>query len=246
MMMAREMMAMAMTPSVTAAQMREIDRIMVDELRISLLQMMENAGRALAELARVHLGRLRSRGVVVLSGRGGNGGGGLSAARRLAIWGAQVQVLLAHPEAQLADATRHQLAALRAMEVPVHNAAGAQPVLDGAEVILDALLGYSLVGSPREPEARLIHAANSTGVPILALDLPSGLDPDHGTPRDPTIRAARTVTLAMPKVGLLRPEAAEWVGELWLADISVPPQVYSRLGIKVGPLFEESDLVRLG
>ena len=233
------------TPSVTAAQMREVDRIMVDELGISLLQMMENAGRALAELTRIHLGGFQGRRIVVLAGRGGNAGGGLSAARRLAVWGARVHVLMAHPEAELAEATRHQLAALRAMEVPVHNVAEAQAVLDGADDILDALLGYSLVGAPREPEAGLIRAANSIAVPILALDLPSGLDPDHGTPHDPTIRATRTMTLAVPKVGLLRPEAADWVGELWLADISVPPQVYSRLGIQVGTLFSESDLVRL-
>lgn len=226
--------------------MREVDRIMVDEFRISLLQMMENAGRALAELTRVQLGGLRGRRVAVLSGRGGNGGGGLSAARRLAIWGARVHVLVAHPEAELAEATRHQLGAIRAMEVPVHTAAEAQAVLDGADLVLDALLGYSLVGAPREPEAGLIRAVNSTTVPILALDLPSGLDPDHGTPHDPTIRATRTMTLAVPKVGLLRSEAAVWVGQLWLADISVPPQVYSRLGVQVGTLFEESDLVRLG
>ena len=222
--------------------MREIDRIVVEELGISLLQMMENAGRALAELTRMHLGGLSGRRVVVLAGRGGNGGGGLAAARRLAIWGAEVRVVMAHPEAELADAPRRQLAALKAMDVPFDNSAE----LGGADVILDALLGYSLAGAPREPEARLIRAANSVRAPTIALDLPSGLDPDRGTPHDPTIRATRTMTLAVPKVGLLRPEAAGYVGELWLADISVPPQAYAGLGLDVGSLFAESDLVRLG
>jgi len=114
-----------------------------------------------------------------------------------------------------------------------------------ADVVLDALLGYSLDGPPREPEAGLIRIANSNGLPILALDLPSGLDPDSGLPHDPTIRATRTVTLALPKVGLLRPEAASSVGELWLADISVPPTAYAEVGIVPGPLFAESDLVRI-
>jgi NAD(P)H-hydrate epimerase len=82
-------------------------------------------------------------------------------------------------------------------------------------------------------------------VSILALDLPSGLDPDRGVPHDPTIRATRTLALALPKVGLLRPEAAGSVGELWLADISVPPNAYARVDIHPGSLFTESDLIRI-
>jgi NAD(P)H-hydrate repair Nnr-like enzyme with NAD(P)H-hydrate epimerase domain len=111
--------------------------------------------------------------------------------------------------------------------------------------VLDALLGYSLDGPPREPEAGLIRTANASPIPILALDLPSGLDPDRGVPHDPTIHATRTLALALPKVGLLRPEAAGSVGELWLADISVPAQAYAGFGIAPGPLFAESDLIHI-
>lgn len=231
--------------AVTAAQMREVDRLMVEDLGISLLQMMENAGRALAELTRIHLSGLRRRKVVVLAGRGGNGGGGLAAARRLAIWGAEVHVVLAHPDAVFTEAPAHQLASLQAISVPVHRPAEVASLLHDADVVLDALLGYSLEGLPREPEAELIRTANSHGLPIIALDLPSGLDPDTGVPNNPTIRATRTLTLALPKVGLFRPEAAESVGELWLADISVPPQAYARFGIAPDQLFVESDLVRI-
>ena len=234
-----------LVPAVTAAQMREVDRIMVEDLGVSLLQMMENAGHAFAELTRIHLSGVSRRRVVVLAGRGGNGGGGMAAARRLATWGAEVRVVLAHPETALAEAPTRQLASLRAIGVPVHRTDEAASLLHEADVVLDALLGYSLEGPPREPEAGLIRTANSDAVPILALDLPSGLDPDTGTPHDPTIRATRTLTLALPKVGLLRPEAASSVGELWLADISVPSTVYSRFSINSGPLFAESDLIRL-
>ena len=234
-----------LVPAVTASQMREVDRVVVEDLGISLLQMMENAGRALAELTRMQLSGLRRRKVVVLAGRGGNGGGGMAAARRLAIWGAEVRIVLAHPDAALAEAPAHQLASLQAMSVPVHRPAEAASLLHDADVVLDALLGYSLDGPPREPEAGLIRVANSHGLPILALDLPSGLDPDTGVPNNPTIRASRTLTLALPKVGLFRPDAAEAVGELWLADISVPQQAYARFGIAPGPLFSESDLVRI-
>jgi NAD(P)H-hydrate epimerase len=232
-------------PAVTAAQMREVDRIMVEDLGVSLLQMMENAGRAFAELTRTQLSRVRRRHVVVLAGRGGNGGGGMAAARRLAIWGADVRVVLSHPETALAEAPMRQLGSLRAIGVPVHRPDEAASLLHEADVVLDALLGYSLDGPPREPEAGLIRAANEHRTPILALDLPSGLDPDRGVSHDPTIRATRTLALALPKVGLLRPEAAGSVGELWLADISVPARAYAGFGIALGPLFAESDLIKI-
>jgi NAD(P)H-hydrate epimerase len=239
----REQGGLDLVPAVTAAQMREVDRIMVEDLGISLLQMMENAGRSFAELTRIQLSGLNRRRVAVLAGRGGNGGGGMAAARRLAIWGAEARVVLAHPEAALADAPAHQLASLRAMGVPIYGPGEAVSLVSDADVVLDALLGYSLDGPPREPEAGLIRTANSSGVPILALDLPSGLDPDRGLPHDPTIRAARTLALALPKVGLLRPEAAKSVGELWLADISVPASAYAQFDINPGPLFAKSDLI---
>jgi NAD(P)H-hydrate epimerase len=232
-------------PAVTAAQMREVDRIAVEDFGISLLQMMENAGRALAELTRIHLGGVRSRRVVVLAGRGGNGGGGMAAARRLAIWGAEVRVVLAHPEEALAEAPAHQLASLRALGVPVHRPAEAVSLVHEADVVIDALLGYSLDGPPRQPEAGMIRFAGMHSTPFIALDLPSGLDPDRGVPNDPTIRATKTLALALPKAGLLRPEAASSAGELWLADISVPPQAYASFGIDPGPLFAESDLIRI-
>ena len=225
--------------------MRKVDRLTVDVYGISLLQMMENAGRAFAELTRIHLGDLLKRRVVVLAGPGGNGGGGMVAARRLAMWGADVSVVLAHPEGALAEAPAHQLASLRALGVPLHSPSEIASQLHQADLILDALFGYSLEGSPRQPEAEMIRVANSHGLPILALDIPSGLDPDRGVPNEPTIRATRTLTLALPKAGLLRPEAATSVGELWLADISVPPSVYARLGIHPGALFAKSDLVRI-
>jgi hypothetical protein len=102
---------------------------------------------------------------------------------------------------------------------------------------------------PRWPAARARGGPHPGGQcarnPILALDLPSGLDPDSGVPHDPTIRATSTLALALPKVGLLRPEAATSVGELWLADISVPARAYAGLGIALGPLFAESDLIHI-
>lgn len=106
-------------PSVTVAQMREVDRLMIEEVGITLEQMMENARRALAEVARRALAELAGRRVVVLAGPGGNGGGALVAARRLTIWGANASVALASGPTEMHAVPAHQLAIARRMGIPV-------------------------------------------------------------------------------------------------------------------------------
>ncbi len=119
------------------------------------------------------------------------------------------------------------------------------PDFGGTALVLDGLLGYSLAGAPRGRTAQLIAAANNSRVPMLALDVPSGLSADTGVPFEPTTRARRTLTLALPKVGLLQPSAQTYVGELFVADISVPPRLYERFGLSVGSLFSTEDVVRV-
>jgi len=237
---------MAVT-TVSVDQMREVDRLMTEEVGITLLQMMENAGRSLATHARGMLGGdARGRQVLVLAGRGGNAGGGLAAARRLAGWGAAVTVVLAQSPNDMRGVPRQQLAILEWIGIPVRVAAdGITEPLTDADLVIDALIGYSLRGAPAGPVAALIRAANSSGRAILALDLPSGLDGDSGEASDPTIRAMQTLTLALPKRGLLAAAARPWVGQLHLADISVPEKVYERLGLKVGPIFAQSDIIAI-
>jgi NAD(P)H-hydrate epimerase len=234
-----------MISTITVDQMREVDRLMVDDMRIELIQMMENAGRCLAQHVRSELGGdARGRRVAVLAGRGGNGGGGLAAARRLAIWGADVTVLLAQAAQDVQGVPGHQLAILQRIGVPVKSPEDTTAAdLESAEHLVDALIGYSLQGAPSGEIAGLIRAANASGRSIAALDIPSGLPGDSGIALEPTIRASTTLTLALPKVGLLRPEAAPYVGRLYLADISVPQVVYRRLGLSIENVFAESDIV---
>ena len=234
-----------MIPTITVDQMREVDRLMVEDMGIELIQMMENAGRCLAQHVRLELGGdVRRRRVAVLAGRGGNGGGGLAAARRLAIWGAEVTVLLGQEARTLRGVPAHQLAILERIGVPIKSPEQtAAADLESAEHLIDALIGYSLQGAPAGEIAGLITAANGSGRSITALDIPSGLPGDSGVAFEPAIRAATTMTLALPKVGLLRPEARSYVGRLYLADISVPQVVFSRLGISLGNVFGESDIV---
>jgi NAD(P)H-hydrate epimerase len=189
-------------------------------------------------------GDASGRQVVVVAGRGGNAGGGLAAARRLVVWGATVTVVLAQSREDMRAVPQQQLTILDWIGVPVRLAAdGISDLFSGADLIIDALIGYSLRGAPSGPVAALIRAANASGRQMLALDLPSGLDGDSGDASDPTIRATETLTLALPKRGLLAPTARPWVGHLYLADISVPEKIYQRLGLTVGPIFAESDII---
>lgn len=202
----------------TEAQMIEVDRVMIDELGIELIQMMENAGRNLAQLT---LDRYAPSRVVVCAGSGGNGGGGMVAARHLANRGVDVEMVTTRPLDELRGVPAHQRRILDEIGVPVVDG------WDGADVILDAVIGYSLSGAPTGRSLDLIDAMNADPAPVLSLDTPSGLDVTSGEAPGAVVAADATLTLAAPKVGLADSDA---VGELFVADISVPPFVLTRLG----------------
>ena len=236
-------------PNLTTEQMVEVDRLMIEDYRIELIQMMENAGRNLAHLARIRFldGDPRGRPVVAVAGGGGNGGGALVAIRRLSNWGANVTVVLGQPVQKMTPVPSHQLDILRRMGVRI-VVDGIPPANPPPAVVLDGLIGYSLRGAPFGRTAELIWWANSLEAPILALDVPSGLDATTGVAFDPTMHATATMTLALPKQGLRRPEALPLVGELYLSDISVPPALYGRasLGVSSEPIFACEDILRIG
>lgn len=233
-------------PYLTTAQMVEVDRVMVETYRIDLIQMMENAGRNLAHLARERFLGSNPRGkrIVVLAGTGGNSGGALVCARRLRNYGGQVYVFVSRPDEKFSPVPAHQLEILRRMKVPVAQADALEST-KRPDLIVDGVIGYSLKGAPRGPAADLIRWANTQRAPILSLDAPSGVDTTTGTVFDPAIRATATMTLALPKEGLRAPGTEAQVGELYLADISVPPSLYAGLGVRVGYLFAENDIIRL-
>ena len=239
-------------PYLTTVQMREVDRAMIEDLNIGLIQMMENAGRNLAQLAR---GRFfdydpQGRKVIVLAGAGGNGGGSLVCARWLHNHGAEVSVFVTRPDRELTPVPARQLEILRRMQVNVYPAGdlgtAERPELV-PDLIIDGVIGYSLQGAPRDTAADMIRWANGQGAPVLALDAPSGVDTTTGAVSDPAIKATATMTLALPKEGLRAPGVAAQVGELYLADIGVPPSLYAgpSLGLKVGNIFARSEIIRL-
>ena len=216
-------------PGIDVAQMRAVDRSMIEDFHIGLAQMMENAGRNLADLAR---SLFSPRSATVLAGPGGNGGGGLVAARHLHNRGIAVTVTLA--SRHVGPVTAHQLDIVERLGVEVRD----EP--SPASVIIDALIGYGLSGDPGGRFAELIDWANTTSAPVLALDTPSGFDLTAGTAAAPCVQADATMTLALPKVGLGR---AANIGALYLADISVPPALFAAMGLEVPVIFRSGSVV---
>lgn len=218
-------------PAISVEQMREVDRAMVEDFHIDLIQMMENAGRNLADLTK---SLFNPQSVTILAGPGGNGGGGLVAARHLHNRGIEVKVVIT--EDQLAPVTKHQLDIVGRMGIAILE----RPT--SADLVIDSLIGYALHGNPTGRSGDLISWANDNSSPILALDGPSGLDLTSGEEAVPCVQATATMTLALPKYGLANSKV---VGRLYLADISVPPDLLPLAGGTNQVLFGSGPIIQL-
>lgn len=248
--------ASAQPPVVTRETMAAIDRIATDAFSLSVPQMMENAGRSMATLAFLTLdgprrGASRVGHVVVLAGTGNNAGGALAAARHLAAWGVDVDVVLARPVLCLRPAPCQQLELAVAAGVRVavaeHDRSYRQvtELIRASDVVIDALIGYTLLGAPDRPYHALIDIAGTGEGAILSLDLPSGTDATTGARPGGAIMADATLTLALPKSGLLREPARTLAGRVYLADLGIPRDVFAAAGIEVPVLFGRGPIVRL-
>ena len=227
-------------PELDLDESREMDRLMIEEFGIPLERMMENAGRSVAEVCRAQLGGSAAGArVTVIAGRGGNGGGGLVAARHLADAGAQVAIVLSAEPERLAPTTASQWKIARRMGISSTHG----PV-EESDLVVDAIHGYSLRGDPRTHTADLISAVSTPLV--VAVDVPSGLEVGAGALRTPHVRASATVALAAPKLGTFAQANRDAIGDLYVADISVPRDVFDRLEKPVaGDLFSRGGVVRV-
>lgn len=217
-------------PSITVPQMREVDRIAVEEYGITLPQMMENAGRTLAELTVDIFGPER---VSLLVGKGYNGGGGLVAARYMHMKGVETEVVLSSPD--LPEVPMRRLSTVRALAIPVRNS---MRFRDG--VIVDALIGYGQAGVPRGRVADLVEQGEASGRKVVSLDVPTGFDLETGEYHSISFKEPLTLTLGLPKVNM-----EGRIRDLWLADIGIPAEVYARVGIEVPVLFRDRDHFKL-
>ncbi len=224
-----------------AEEIARMDNAAIDEFGMDAASLMEKAGMATAAVARHILGgKPANEKVCCIVGKGNNGGDGLVAARHLSNWGAEVTVILAQEKKDLHETPARQLAVVERIGIDVRD--GDSEFASG--LIVDALLGYGAKGNPRGQVASLIRRANESQIPVLAVDIPSGLDATTGTPNEPCMRATATVTFGLPKTGFLNPLAREFVGELYLADISIPRKLYERFGQK-GDIFRDGTLVKV-
>jgi ADP-dependent NAD(P)H-hydrate dehydratase / NAD(P)H-hydrate epimerase len=214
------------------------------ERGVTTLQLMEVAGWQVARCAWHRLGGPAAVGVI--AGYGNNGGDGLVAARHLATWGCAMWVLVLGGEARVTGVVReHVLSARRCgVDVVVHgDAALVGGVLSRTELGIDAILGTGLRSAPREPQASAIRAINESGIPILSVDVPSGLDATTGEAFDPTVRAAMTCTLTAMKRGLRRGDAVAYAGDIWVADIGMPATAWLQAGLLRPPGVTGGELV---
>ena len=229
---------------VTRDEMIEIDRIMIDEFHINPIILIENTAKSLAVLTRELLNKdVYGKEIAILVGKGNNATGGLAAARHLHNWGANVEIITTYSGVELMEYQCKELDLVRTMGISVIYKS--QKNFEGYDLLIDAILGYDLNQNLSDPVVTIINDANESRVPTLALDLPSGLDATSGIPYNPTIRATTTMSLGIPKRGLMTPQAKPYVGSMYLADISIPRVIYSKLGEDFGHLFSKTFIVRI-
>lgn len=224
-----------MLPVFTAEEMRRLDQRAIRVLGIPGATLMENAGRGAAEriaaeLPALGLGRRGAR-VVVVCGKGGNGGDGFVVARWLKRAGHRVDVFLAaRPDELHGDAAlKHREMERRAIRTRVVDDAGAlRRALGEADVVVDALLGTGARGAPAALTAGAIEQINASGRPVVSLDVPSGLPADGEPPAGPVVRARLTTTFAGVKLGLVSGPGLDVAGRVEVVDIGVPPAEVAR------------------
>lgn len=207
-------------------EVRSLDERAARELGLPTLVLMENAGRGAAELLAARAAAADSPpGVLLLCGPGNNGGDGGVVARHLDAWGFPVRVVwIASPEALRGDAAAQWQILERS---GIHQEArpegeGLDALVADADWLVDGLLGTGLTRPVEGPLRLAIEAMNGSGKPILALDLPSGLDADSGRPLGTAVRATVTATFVAPKLGFSAPGAGAFTGEVAVIDIGVP------------------------
>ena len=241
-------------PLLTADAMGEADRFTMEDYGIPGFTLMESAGRGAADVIRDQTGPVSEASVVVLCGKGNNGGDGLVVARRLFAMGARVHVVLMSDADALRDDPARNLDLLRHLsrEHPDADRLTLRPfdTLDGLasdvaplapDLYVDALLGTGLTSAVREPMASVVRWVNEQDAPVVALDVPTGLHSDTGAILGDAVRAAHTVTMAAPKGGLRLGDGPVVAGTVHVVDIGIPDHVIHRVAQRPGCAQETTD-----
>lgn len=231
----------------TSQQMKDIDRRAIEELGIIGPILMENAGIQIVLAMRQRLSDLKDENITVVAGKGNNGGDGFVVARHLFNQGCRVQVLLLFRKNDLKGDAALNLYIAEKIGVPIFEVvtdkswAAHRRKLSSCTVVLDAVFGTGLSKPAEGLFKTVIESINRTKAYTIAVDIPSGLSSDTFEPIGPCVKADLTVTLAAPKVAHIFPPAENFVGELVVADISIPPFLFEEEHLKLE--FVEKDFI---
>ncbi|KYZ75235.1 bifunctional ADP-dependent (S)-NAD(P)H-hydrate dehydratase/NAD(P)H-hydrate epimerase [Anaerosporomusa subterranea] len=222
----------------TSVEMRQIDALVMEDYGIPGAVLMESAGIEAASAVETLLARSGGKRVCVFSGKGNNGGDGFVVARRLANHGYKVQVCLTADISSLSGEALIYFTVLQKMGLDILEIAGerdwdkAGVAVSFADCLVDALLGTGLHGIPSERMVAAIDLMNSSGKPIIAVDIPSGVEADTGCVTRTAVKAAKTVTFGLPKPGLYLHPGAAYAGEVTVVDIGIPADLLQSRAIK--------------
>ena len=213
---------------VTVREMKELDSRAINQHGIPAAVLMENAGKAVSVEAMKMVEAGDKRGVFIFCGYGNNGGDGFVTARRLLLNGYQATTFLAgkpRPFSPEAQGNYQALSGMNRAPLIVSASAEIDRMFDGLPapgLVIDAVFGIGLRGVPDEFFLKLIGRINGFNCPVIAVDIPSGLDANTGKSLGAAVRAVKTVTLGYPKIGFQNPDAEQYTGEIIVADIGLP------------------------
>jgi len=214
---------------ITAEEIRRMDQSAIQDYSIPSLLLMENAGRSVCD---VIFREYKPCKVLIVAGKGNNGGDGLVAARHLANHGFLIQVLLLDEPSQLKADPLLNFSILRKMNIPL-SVMGTIPeeklsgLFQDSELVVDAIFGVGIHSPVRGIFEKAIRAINGCQRPVVSIDIPSGLDTDTGEVHGVAVKASKTVTLTLPKRGLFEGEGRQYAGEIEVVDIGMPRELLS-------------------
>lgn len=231
----------------TGKQMKAIDDIAINEFKIPSIVLMENAAISSVNIIKAEIPDILTKSIVIVAGKGNNGGDGFAIARHLFQLNLNLKVIFV---GDIKSATADTLINLNIvkqlgieiLEIKAENQLNkVQELLKASDIIIDALLGTGIVGATRGLPKEIIDLINSTPKYKIAIDIPSGINSDNGHVDGNAVKADITITFSLIKQGLLLYPATEYVGKLRLADICIPQKAISKLDIKAN-LIQAKDL----
>lgn len=210
---------MATTKTVSVEEMQELDRMAIEERGVSSIALMENAGRAVSEVALSELKGIKGKKVAVFCGGGNNGGDGFVAARYLFNKGVKVSVYLISKRSDLKNDPEINARLLEDIGVDICEIS--RPLSVDSDLIIDAIFGIGLKGEVKKPAKDIIIDLNKKSIPVISVDVPSGLDADTGKALGVSIKADITVSMQFPKKGFYKNKGPEYTGKIIVTDIGI-------------------------